>query len=200
MVLRRSRRAAWGTRTVYTRVDDENGHKVGAVVHEIGTTTVLTLAVYPRDGQIRQVSSRVECTRANPFTWTYTIHLVDGRLVDLDRTPQMADPCIPGWAQFAVASYLAEHSGHPPMDCAIIDELTGQAHPGRFAWTARDTVTWTVEDRIRCQHTVRNGEIVRTGWGRFTSVVVRDEDELLAGLAPQIRYSVVDFVNDAGRR
>ncbi|MFZ2625219.1 MAG: hypothetical protein WAX29_08295 [Propionibacterium sp.] len=199
-MLRHSRRAAWGTRTVYNRVDDGRGRKVGAVVHEIGTTSVLTLAVYPTDGHVTEVSSRIECTRANPFSWTYSFHLVDGRLVDLDRTPQMPDPCIPGWAEFAVASYLAEHTGHPPLDCSVIDELTGLVHPARFAWTAKDTVTWTVDGAVRCRHSIRGGEIVRSEWGSLTSVIVRDEDELLAGIAPEIRHSVVDFVNEAGRR
>ena len=199
-MLRHSRKTAWGTRTVYNRVDDEQGHKVGAVVHEIGTTSVLTLAVYPTDDHLTEVSSRIECTRANPFTWTYSIHLVDGRLTDLDRTPQMPDPCVPSWAEFAVASYLAEHSGHPPMECSVIDELTGAVHPARFAWTAKNTVIFTIDGKIRCRHTIHGGKIIRSEWGRLTSLVVRDEDELLAGIAPEIRHSVVDFVNDAERR
>ncbi|SER56106.1 hypothetical protein SAMN05443377_102161 [Propionibacterium cyclohexanicum] len=199
-MLRQSRRAAWGTRTVFKRVDDRKGHKVGAVIHEIGTTTVLTLAVYPRSGRVIQVSSRVECTRANPFTWSYAVHLVNGHLIDVDRTATMPSPCVPSWAEFAVASYLAEHSGHPAIDCWVIDEPTGQPYASRFAWSSGDELTWSVEGGVRVRHAVRGQEIVRSEWGELTSVVVRDEDELLAGIAPEIRYSVVDFVNDAARR
>ncbi|WP_155269291.1 hypothetical protein [Propionibacterium freudenreichii] len=191
----RSRRQAWGTKVVYERVDDARGNKVGAAVHDIGSTNVLTLLVVPTpQGGIHEVSSRIECQNSNPFTWTHSFHIVDGTLLDVGRTDQMPAFCVPMWAEFAVASYLAEHDKHEPIECSVIDESTGDAHPAVFAWSGHDSVVWSVDGAVRCRHGVTDGEITVSEWPGFTSVRESDEDELLRSISAQIRYRVVDFV------
>lgn len=189
-----------GTKVVYMRIDDARGNTVGASVHGIGATTVISSAVYPVGGRLSTVNSRVECARADPFTWTHCFHLVDGRLIERGRTPEMGEQCIPRWAQFAVASYLAGHKDHLPMECTAIDELTGLGKPSRFELTRQGTISWSVDGVEHCQYWIRSGEISASRWDDLSGCVVSDQDELFAGLPPEIRKDLVGFVKDAGRR
>lgn len=199
----RSRRQAWGTDLVFERINDAQGTKVGAIVHDIGATNVLTLAVFPHRGEMTEVSARIECENANPFTWTHSFHMVNGKLYDIGRTDQMPDSCVPLWAEYAVAAYMASHEGHEPMECTMLHELDGELHDARFSWEGNEAVLWQMDGELQARHEVQSSRITMTSWNTIdedlVSLRVPSEEELLAGIAPTIRYRVIDFVNDTDK-
>ncbi|WP_316667321.1 hypothetical protein [uncultured Propionibacterium sp.] len=196
----RERRAAFGTRQIFERLDNARGAKVGAVVHDLGATNVLTFSVMPVEGGLVEVSSRIECENANPFTWTHALTRVDNRLHDLERTADMPDPSVPVWAEYAIANYLADKSGHHPIECTMIDEITGERRRAVFAWAEPETITWTLDGVLHRRYTVDSGQIVSSEQGALTAMLVADEDDLLSDIDPGIRYRVIDFMRDANRR
>lgn len=196
----RERRAAFGTRLIFEGLVNAQGDKVGAIVHDLGATNVLSFSVRPVDGELVEVSSRIECKNANPFTWTHALTRVDDRLHDLERTPDMPDPCVPGRTEYAIANYLADKPEHAPIACTMINEITGGRHRAVFARTGPGTITWTLDEALRRRYTVASERIVSSEQGALTAVLAADEDDLLSDIAPAIRYRVIDFMKDANRR
>ncbi|RLP10960.1 hypothetical protein [Propionibacterium australiense] len=196
----RDRRAAFGTRRIFERLTNAQGTTVGAVVHDLGATNVLTFAVMPIDGTLVEVSSRIECRNANPFTWTHALTRIDDRLHDLERTPDMPSPCVPVWAEYGIAHYLADKPAHAPISCTMIDEITGERHEAAFAWTEPGIITWTLDGVLRRRYTVVSEQIVSSEQGGLTAVLVTGEDALLSGMDQEIRYRVIDFIKDANER
>lgn len=196
----RDRRAAFGVRRIFERLTNAQGTTVGAVVHDLGATNVLTFAVTPVDGELVEVSSRIECKNANPFTWTHALTRVDDRLHDLERTDDMPSPCVPVWAEYAIAHYLADKPEHAPIECTMIDEITGEQHRAVFAWTEPGTLTWTLDGVLRRRYTVVSDRITSSEQGALTAVRVPGEDALLSGMDQGIRYRVTDFMRDANER
>lgn len=197
---RREHRAAPGTRLVFERLVTARTVPVGAVVHVLGATRVLSFSVTPADGHLVEVSSRIECRNANPFTWTHAVTRVDDRLHDLERTADMPDPCVPGRASYAIAVYLADKPEHRPIGCTMIDEFTAEPRPAVFAWAGPRTLTWTLDGTVHRRYTVVGDEIASRERGSLIAVRAADEDELLSDASPEVRHRVTAFLRDVKRR